>query len=108
VKLRTLINVWGQLNAEVFAGVLYPPCFYSTRSRNNFAGYAAGIDCESDMYFNLKHILGRLARSTVYHEMIHQYVEEYLGIEEENDHGPIFLKQYDKFKPADIGVFDCE
>lgn len=107
MKLQTFKNIWEELNETVFASVLFPPRFYRTRSNYSYAAYVAGIDCESDMYFNLD-TPGRLGRSTVYHEMVHQYLEEFLNVEEKDDHGPIFLKEYDKFKPSDVGAFDCD
>jgi len=107
MNLRTFKNIWEQLNNEVFSGLLFPPRFYRTRSNYSYATYVAGIDCESDMYYH-RDIPGRLGRSTVYHEMIHQYVEEFLGLDEVDHHGPIFLKQYNKFRPSDIGNFDEE
>ena len=58
------------------------------------------------MYFNSRAIKGHWARSIVYHEMIHQYVEEYLGVDEKEHHGPVFWKHYRKFAPTNVILFE--
>lgn len=106
MKLATLIQIWEQLNDSVFSGLLYPPCFYRTRSRGEYASYVAGIGSESQLYFNTDHISGTWARSIVYHEMIHQYIEEFLGIEEANHHGSEFWRNYKLFAPSNVVLFE--
>ena len=42
------------------------------------------------------------ARSVVYHEMIHQYLEDILDVQEDDHHGPVFWQYYTYF--ATIGI----
>jgi hypothetical protein len=37
------------------------------------------------------------AWSTMYHEMIHQYLDQILDVEESNPHGPIFCETFFMF-----------
>ncbi|MHC4266471.1 MAG: hypothetical protein ACYSUK_11140 [Planctomycetota bacterium] len=106
MNLRTLKQIWEQLNDTVFSGVLYPPRFYRTRSRGEYASYVAGIGTESELHFNTTAITGKMARSIVYHEMIHQYIEEFLGVEENNHHGELFWYHYDRRQPDNVILFE--
>jgi hypothetical protein len=100
MKLRTLISVWEHLNSSVFAGVLTRPRFLVTRNEREYASYQ-WAEKESIIYFNSRHIRGfRHALAIVFHEMVHQYVEEYLGIEEEDHHGDEFWRNHRIFNPG--------
>ena len=107
MNLRTLKQIWEQLNSEVFSGVLYPPRFHRTRSRGEYASYVAGITTQSELHFNTTAITGKMARSIVYHEMIHQYVEEFLNVEEKNHHGELFWFYYRARRPANVILFEA-
>lgn len=98
MKLRTLKNKYDELNALVFAGVLTRPRMLNTRARHLYASYSIEA-FEALMHFNLKHLRG-IWEKVLYHEMIHQYVEEYLGIEEEDHHGDEFWRNYRIFNPG--------
>ncbi len=106
MKLNTLIQIYHQLNREIFAEVLTPPLFFATRSRDEFASYVEGISVPSEIHFNSRYIKGHWARSIVYHEMIHQYLAEFLQINETNHHGELFWQEYRKFAPFDIVLFE--
>ena len=108
MKLATLERIWHELNESQFAGLLYPPRFFGIRNEREYASFQAAGEAggESWMFFNTRHIKGFWARSIVYHEMIHQYVEEYLGIEESDHHGPVFWKNYRKFAPHNVVLFE--
>lgn len=55
------------------------------------------------MEFNPADIKGiDFARTIVYHEMIHQYVEEFLELDESDHHGNIFWRNYRLFAPVNI------
>lgn len=104
MKLQTLINIYTVLNRSIFADVLEPPRFFATRS-DCHAQYDANIPA---IEFNTREIKGiRHATAIVYHEMIHQYVEEYLGLEESDHHGPIFWRNYLLFAPKNIELGEC-
>ena len=52
MNLRTLKQIWEQLNNEIFSGVLYPPRFFRTRSSGEYASYVAGVAAQSELHFN--------------------------------------------------------
>lgn len=106
MKLRTLINIWETLNAEIFADVLDRPFIRNTRSSGEYASYLASEYYGSTLFFNAAIIKGHWARSIVYHEMIHQYVEEFLNVSEENHHGEIFWRNYKIFAPTNVILFE--
>ena len=105
MKLKEIRKIWNELNNTVFANVLYEPKFFDTRNMRDYAQYQA-MPAQSEIYFNCKHIRTIWGRSIVYHEMIHQYIEEYLCIEEKNHHGNIFWKNYKKFAPTNVLLFE--
>jgi hypothetical protein len=114
MKLKTCINLYEVLNANIFANVLYRPKFWATRARYEYASYEAwqdihgGPNLQGVIYCNLKHLNGNNLLEIIYHEMIHQYVEEFLEVEEEDHHGEIFRRNHDLFKPSSIGVYEHE
>ena len=101
MKLKTLINIYDELNARNFGGVLVRPVILGKRWRNALGQYVVSTNAPSRMEFNPDGISGLShARAVVYHEMVHQYVEEFL----ENDdcsesHGLEFWKAYRRFAP---------
>jgi hypothetical protein len=101
MKLVTIVNIYNEINANVFANVLQRPPILAKRWRDAHAQFVDGR--QRRLEFNLSGIKGmQHARSVVYHEMIHQYVEEYLHLSEDNHHGPIFWRNYKMFAPANI------
>lgn len=106
MKLATIKRVYDELNKAQFAGLLYRPVFFGIRNNREYASYVARPDSLSVMYFNNAAIKGHWARSIVYHEMTHQYVEEFLGIDEADHHGPVFWKNYRKFAPLNVILFE--
>ena len=74
------------------------PRILARRWKDALGQFYCGPNMESRMEFNPTHITGMgHARSVVYHEMVHQYVEEFLGLDEFNDHGKVFWNNYKKF-----------
>ncbi len=69
MKLNTVKNIWQELNARNFGGVLDMPRIRWNRHHKH-AGKYNGIVLyvAPDMDINQ-------TRETVYHEMIHQYIE---------------------------------
>ena len=106
MKLATIKRVYDELNASQFAGLLYRPVFFGIRNNREYASYLYREDSFSVMFFNNDVIKGYWARSIVYHEMTHQYLEEYLEVEEPDHHGPIFWKNYRKFAPKNVLLFE--
>ena len=106
MKLATLTKVYDELNEAQFAGLLERPYFYGIRNNREYASYVACDPLPSIIYFHAAAIKGFWARSIVYHEMVHQYVEEYLGYDEPEEHGPVFWKNYRKFAPMNVILFE--
>ena len=106
MKRRTLIEIYDEFNSTIFADLLVRPEFRITRARGEYASYQEGLSVPSTIHFNARAIKGHWARSIVYHEMIHQYVAEFLGIEEYDHHGPVFWKNYRKFAPNNVILFE--
>ena len=93
MKLQTVKEIYRQLNTLNFGDVLEQPIIKFTRSRFNDGTYN-----RQTMQFNLADITGFDAvRETVYHEMIHQYIDEFLSLDTWVDHGKDFKQEYNKF-----------
>ena len=105
MKLRTFEKLWHELNSSVFAGVLECPRFLRTRGRWDYASYEWWAYKPSIIRVG-PYVNGHNVRDVVYHEMIHQYVEEWLGLEEENHHGEIFWRNYRLFAPEGVQLFE--
>jgi len=105
MKLNTIKKIYDELNAQAFANVLTMPRIFATRSEDHWACYH-GVEGDPRMYFNNRAIKADVARSLVYHEMTHQYLEEFLGIDEADHHGPEFWRNYKMFAPADVSLFE--
>ena len=103
MKLLTIKNIYRQLNARNFGGVLVEPTILCRRWRNALGQFVDSGNGPSTMEFNPVHLEGLShARAVVYHEMVHQYLHEFLQVEEENHHGPIFWKHYTMFATQGI------
>lgn len=108
MKLKTIINIYRDFNARVFASVLREPRILAKRWRNAHAQYVTCNNGPSRLEFNPDGLEGiDHARAVVYHEMVHQYVEEYLKLDEDDHHGPIFWRNYKLFAPAGIELGEC-
>jgi len=93
LKLETVKRIYKKLNTRNFGGVLTEPKFFFSRMRDDHAKYD-GIA----MHFNLADTKGYIAvTELIYHEIIHQYIDEFLGFTNYDDHGKEFKKQYNKF-----------
>jgi hypothetical protein len=112
MKLKTCINLYEKLNAEVFNHVLYRPAFRATRARGEYASYEAWIDTNTGhniqgvIYCNLKELDGSNVYWIIYHEMIHQYIEEFLDVTEDDHHGEIFQRNYNLLKPEGVDNYE--
>ena len=98
MKLRTVIQIYEELNKRNFGDVLEIPCILFSRSRS-VDGY---YDVNS-MAFNLTDVKGfNAVKELIYHEMIHQYIHEFLKLKTVPDHGKEFKKTYCKFHTFDF------
>jgi hypothetical protein len=95
MKHRTAKAVYETLNARNFGGVLEMPAILFTRNTRVHGEQNTGF-----IKLNFTDIRGMSAKvETIYHEMVHQYIDEYLDIDlwETDYHGSKFIKQYNKF-----------
>jgi len=93
MKLATVKRVYGELNALNFGGVLTMPRISFTR-----CSYVDGCYVGDAMEFNLNDTSGLVELAElVYHEMVHQYIAEFLGIVNWDNHNSTFVKMYNKF-----------
>lgn len=93
MKLNTVKAIYSKLNNLNFGSVLEMPIIKFTRSKVNHGYY----DVQS-ITVNLADTVGVVAvTELIYHEMIHQYISEFLKLETSDDHGKEFKKQYNKF-----------
>lgn len=104
MKLKTFIAIYDKLNRDIFANVLIRPMFRFTRSDSCHMQYVDYNNCSrTAIEINPIDICNpEHARAIMYHEMIHQYVHEHLHMVENNDHGPIFWRNYRMFAPKGI------
>lgn len=105
MKYQTFIRIYDTLNQTVFANLLVRPVIVFTRGdyHAQFVNATHHYGRGAYMQFNPADIKG-IAHATaiIYHEMIHQYVEEYLELDEDDHHGPIFWRNYKLFAPAGV------
>lgn len=97
MKLQTVKNIYASLNAKNFGGVLTMPRIGFIRSIHKDGGFNG-----QEMLFSLVKtdypIRGfEAVTELVYHEMIHQYVDDFLCVVDSHDHGETFKKNYNKF-----------
>lgn len=98
--------IWNEINNSVFAGILVMPKFRRTRNRDTYAAYEDDVE-ENRIWINQKLVNSfELARKIIYHEMIHQYVYEYLHHDEEPHHDAEFWANYKFFAPTGIELFE--
>jgi hypothetical protein len=105
MKLNTYKEIWRKLNARNFGGVLTEPRFRITRSRNVSAYY---LHPENEMAFNRDTDHAGLDNRvcTVFHEMVHQYIFEFLNIDYAG-HGKLYKTTYSKFITDDVKAEAC-
>ena len=93
MKRNTVIGAYEKLNARNFGGVLNMPRIAMTRCRTVHAQYTGDA-----IEFNLADTSGIFALyELVFHEMCHQYIAEFLGVENWDNHNSTFVKTYRKF-----------
>ena len=96
MKLATVKRIWQELNARNFGGVLCAPRIRWNRHHKHAGKFGNGF-----MYIARDICIVEM-RETVYHEMCHQYIDEFLNIDEEPEHNGLFRKTYTKFLSNDI------
>ena len=97
MKLSGYIKLWHDLNTRNFGGVLELPRMKLSRSDREHGSYDHAY-----MTFQKNPSCYWLAKESVYHEMCHQYICEFLGREDYHQHRGIFRKTYSKFWTNDI------
>lgn len=103
MKLATLKNIYVELNRDIFKGLLTQPIILAKRWRGSVGQFYVNSHGVSYMEFNPCGIVGiSHARSIVYHEMVHQFVSEYLDCDDDDHHGTIFWAWYVRLATGDI------
>jgi len=103
MKYNTVIIAFQELNARNFGGVLRQPVIVSLRHRGHHAACVSSTNKALYLTVNQKGFDSvSHMRSVMYHEMVHQYVEEFLGIDEELHHGPDFWRNYKMFATPEL------
>ena len=106
MRLNTIKRLYDDLNVTCYDSRLDRPTILRSRTRSVHAHYNYGGNMPAYMAFNPADDKGlRAMRATVYHEMVHQYLDEVLGIEEDKMHGDVFWLAYFTFANA---TFDLE
>ena len=102
MKLKTHIEIFNALNREVFDNALTRPIFRATRNARCLA-QAYTIRDVQYIDLNLSDINGIAhAEAVMYHEMMHLYIDNVLGLWEDDHHGPIFWCHYLGLAPKGI------
>ena len=105
MKLLTIKLIYNELNKSHFNNSLTIPMILIKRWRNAYAQHVV-TNNSNRLEFNLRRLKYPMARSVIYHEMIHQYVEEILDIQEDDHHGEIFWLIYRWFAiDSDVKLF---
>ena len=101
MKHRTIVTMYDQLNARNFGGVLVRPVIRFTRARKTWGHIEL---CTRQTILSISREVKGLdfTFELMYHEMIHQYIEEFLYVDVADDHGTLFDKTYRKFLTPDI------
>ena len=99
--MRTFERLWHHFNDEYFGGAMFQPKFRRTRSKDYWACYEAA---EDQGIITLNYENHYEIEAIFFHEMVHQYVEEVLGVDEENHHGEVFWKTYYEHAPYSMSI----
>lgn len=93
MKLATVKRVYQQINARNFGGVLTMPRILFSRSLDFDAQHSGAV-----IEFNLRDVTGIAELcELVFHEQCHQYVDDFLQVEDDAHHGHEFVQAYNKF-----------
>lgn len=104
MKFKTIEKTWSEFNVNIFNNVLTRPTFRDTRNWRYYGHVVTtGNSGKETMTINLNSTYDEIVE-TIYHEMIHQLVDG-LGIEEDDQHGPIFVSFYNAFRPTGWGEY---
>jgi hypothetical protein len=94
MKLKTAKRIYERLNSETFGGLIDVRLWVS-RSRDNFGHYDHNGIALSRV--NIRD-MATLAE-TIYHEMIHVYIDEIVEATDTAEHGTVFWQWYDYLLP---------
>lgn len=111
MKLATIEKIYHDLLDNVFDSCMPPARIFATRSRGVQGTMTVYTQYEnySELHVNLKKIKGiDSARAVVYHEMCHQYVNQYLGVIECEEHGMLWWHVSKLFRPEGMIIETAE
>lgn len=94
MKYKTAINIYNKLNFEIF-GNLIDTRIYFSRARNLYGHYDNnGIGINPRNHNNIIELT-----ETIFHEMIHVFIEEILLVDDTSEHGYLFTAWYYRLLP---------
>jgi predicted SprT family Zn-dependent metalloprotease len=100
MKLKTVKSIYTNLIAKNFGGVISPAHIRFTRARQ-IDGYYEGR--ANIIRFNLDDTKGiDLVTELVFHELCHQYIDQFLHVADYDNHNALFRKTYNKFHTLDF------
>ena len=106
MKLRTIQNIYDELNQVNFSGRLSRPVIKLTRNSDLHGKVSDAGRGRCVMWIHPFSEGGvREMRATVFHEMVHQYLDYHLDINDTAHHGELFWLVYFTFAN---GLFDWE
>lgn len=101
MKLRTFEKLWYEFNDKCFDSAMMLPRLCRTRSNDLWAYYE---DTEGQGTIAINYVNHYQMVAFFFHEMVHQYVEEVLGVEDNDDHGEVFWKTYYERAPYGLEI----
>ena len=95
MKLVTIKRLYDELNATNFRGRLARPTIRLTRNADIHGKVSdAGRGRCTFWIHPFSDNTERAMRATIYHEMVHQYLDYHLGVEDNAHHGDLFWLVY--------------
>lgn len=101
MKLKTIVKLYDELNRNNFSGRLQRPFIRLTRN-TRMHGIVSDIGRGRCMIRINPNEGPDEMRATVFHEMVHQYLDYHLGIEDNGHHGDLFWLVYFTFATHDF------
>ena len=93
MKLITVKRYAARINADAFGNSLELPCFQFTRNRRIHGEYKGNI-----IAINPNNTSADIIE-TIYHELLHDFIDTVLDSPDNNDHGFIFWAWYYRLLP---------
>lgn len=93
MKYSTACKIFARLNVETFAGLINTRLYF-TRARNSY-----GHHDSNGIGINPRAANSEKLTETIFHEMLHYFLDDVLNATDNGDHGFIFWAWYDRLIP---------